>query len=272
MAPCPVGRAMRWLTAVALTAVLVSAGCSGIALDAGDGSDNDQVTPAPIPTERTPGTTGPDGVRFPPGVDPTGLDPTRLAAAHAAAARNRSYSLRLSQPLRSTLADDDRLQTVVRQESASRYRVTTSAVVPGEPNASAVVADVFVANGTANWVFYGERARNDSVLDSPGERGHAELVSRVIERYMTVGTFSVARSTRDREPVVEVFGTAPGGDLRDVSDYRVTAVVGMDGFVHSLAASYRVDGERVTVDLRYDQVGTTTVSQPPWVGTTDAAS
>lgn len=263
---------MRWLTAVALAAVLASAGCSGIALDAGDGSDSELVTPAPIPTERTPATTVADGVRFPPGVDPTGLDPTRLAAAHAAAARNRSYSLRLSDPLRSTPQDDDRLRMVVGQESASRYRATTSAVVPGEPNASAVVADVFVANGTANWVFYGERPRNDAVLDSPGERRYAEHVSSVIERYLTVGTFSVARSTRDGDPVVEVFGTAPGGELRGVSDYRVSAVVGMDGFVHSLTASYRVDGEPVAVEFRYDQVGTTTVSQPSWVGTTDAAS
>jgi hypothetical protein len=278
----------RPTVALALGALLVTAGCSG--LSPGGGEPSPSFTPAPVPD--APGA-------YPPGVTADGVvAPDRLARAHVRTIENVSYRLHSNRStyytngsLRSRIDLDLRLSRNRSHLARVRTAGPRGPVILGRPPASAVY--------WSNRSVYASRVtRGDdtiySVLDASanpfatwnywsGTAGFGGESSHPAARYAgifrDVPTTLAGETTTDGTTVYRLQGRRTRGAAFAVGpvdaagpagpEPALRATVTGDGLVRSLHLRYRAfqDGEEYVVDwrIRYRQVGNVTVEEPPWL-------
>lgn len=158
-----------------------------------------------------------------------------------------------------------------RVQSDGTYRAARVVLVVGSGPASRRPGWTAYADGEAeyrrvvdgNGTSYERRSLAPSAL--PPHRGRA--VAMVV-RYLDVAEASVERVRTERGPRFRVIGRdprAPG--LRNVSGYRVEAVVTGAGRVEILEATYVApDGASVRAGFRVRDVGSVRVDPPGWYG------
>lgn len=273
------------LEVVALAALLVTAGCSGLGSvgDAGDGGPTSSLTPAPVPEDDSremlaPGLTA-DGVE----------SPGALADGHAASLDNRSYRLVVNQTvhyengtLREQLLFDlslaaDRsylVQTATAGPEAPVFLGTPPARAAFWSNGSVYTRRLTRDNettyttfqptdGAGTWQFWARTVPFGGRLASP---------RRFVETtFASVPTRITRRVPADDAVTYWLAGSRATGPLPGVSDPRrvdLEARVTTSGLVRLLRLSYvgTVEGEtvRVRMRVRYRDVGNTTVERPPW--------
>jgi hypothetical protein len=238
-----------------------------------------------------------------PGVRPSGVsNPRLLARAHVRAAAERSYTLRTraegtAPP--SLLGVSERVDQSPRladpawirangtlrasERSAYRQRVEGRIVAAGEAGSTLWIRFVAAADATqvSRYLIGADPVdgdldvnRTSSVPLSPTvDRGPvvATPAGRAVLVYLTT-TKSTAAPHGDGGARIVATGRAPlvaarhGGPER-IRDYRATATIDGSGLVRNLTVRYRVTGplgRPVSLSLRYDRVGTTTVDPPAW--------
>lgn len=264
----------RPLAALALAALAVTAGCGAIDQAGSDGRTTDTLTPAAVPTDAA--TPTPDA-RLPPGVRRGGIDAGRLARAHADAVDGRSYRVYVFES-RAWGADGTAVRNatrwVVQAENRTVYRydrIETRDRLHNRTFTTRRDAREGYADGTAEYVRHttesGVRyARRPVGLRGDGDGRFVDLVAGWIERYLAVGTVTVAAHNGT---LVRVVGRGPRATgLTGTENYTVRALVAPTGFVHELRVRYelREGGRRVhvVVGVRYSSVGAATVDPPYW--------
>lgn len=223
--------------ALVLAAVVVLAGCSGLAglSDDGPAVTDTVATPAPVPTDKP--------VAYPPGLSASGVNATAVGAAHERALRGASYRWQFDArearpefslgtvyvgPRVTVEASDPRRYAVVRTEVTERGGGLS--VETWERTRFAAGGRVLVRDEAGN------RSRNVT-------RNDTGLGSRLAGDY-------VARFLAVENASVQLFenGTAlVRGDTAlevDGDSYTVTAYVGPSGVVRRFQATY-VQEERV---------------------------
>lgn len=259
---------------------LVLAGCGSVGAPTSD-PGTVTVTPAPVPA----GTPVPGGDTLAPGLAADGVfDSGRLAAAHGAALAGRSFTLvrtdsrytngTLSQRDRSVLvygADGRRFSYDLRQTDRRDGENATSRIrryADGER--------VYVAVTRGNETTYDLLRASDGTPYDPSrvfpanatnERGLARLFvlldARVTDEWTVDGRTVYRVATPDPQTVPP---------LRNIT---FAANVTETGLVRSYYLEYdvtRATGPvRVVANTTYRDVGTTTVSEPPWVASARGA-
>lgn len=257
--------------ALLLVALVVLAGCS-LPTDGGTATP-DRVTAAPVPE-----ATARPGV-LAPGVTEAGVtDPGRLAAAHARTLEATSYTVNqtlvqrwTNGTLRSryvTVARfgaepgrfDARLEQVDRENGQLRTR-RVHRYGDGER--------VYIATTEGNDTDYRLLRYPDGAPRDPTDVYLRNLTNVLaVERVFTlVPTDTTGTFTENGTRFVRVESTAPTTIL-PLRNVTVTATVAESGVIRSYRVRYDVtrEGElRATVALRYSNVGTTAVTDPPWL-------
>jgi hypothetical protein len=276
--------AVRRLEVVALAALLVTAGCSGLGPVSGDGTATSSLTPVPIPESD-------DREELAPGLTADGVEsPEALADGHAASLSNRSYQLAVNRTVRyenGTLREQLLLDLSVAADRS--YVVETGTAGPeapvflGTPPARAVFwsnGSVYArqltrdnettytefqpTDGAGTWRYWARTVPFGGQLASP--RGFIETT------FASVPVRITRRVPAGETVTYWVAGNQATGPLSDVSDPQAVdlrARVTTSGLMRSLTLSYvgTMDGETVTVrwTVRYEDVGNTTVERPAWI-------
>lgn len=277
---------MARVLAVAVTVLLVLAGCSALAPGPEPSRPSTPVTPAPVPTDdRTDGELAP-------GVTTEGVVSSRtLAEAHVARLDDRSYGLVMNRTTRypnGTLRERLRLNLSLGADRS--YLVDTSTAGPaapvflGRPPASAS----FWSNGSTytrrltrgNTTTYTQFQPTDGAgtwqywartVPYGGRGGNPRgFITRTFSAVPTRVTGRVADGDGTSYRLVGTRATAPIElGIEDPREVELTATVTAAGLVRSLSLSYvgTVDGQTVTVSRRfsYERLGNATVERPPWV-------
>ena len=268
---------------VALVALVVLlAGCPAVG---GPGEPTTTITPAPVPQDRS----------YPPGIGPAGVeDAGALGTAHSDLLDDTSYTIVSNRTIRTRNGSLRSLLAVrVALSSDRSYHVTARTAGEAGP--------VFMGLPPAR----GEYWSNGTVYVRLLERDDRRLVNRFEPPDNFVGTWRYWRSTVafgggasfDQETVGTLFESVPTrlagnrtsngttlyvleGDRAvdtdfakvgtgPVSNVSLSATVSQDGIVRSFDLTYdrRMDGSLVRVHwrLRYVDIGSTAVDQPPWV-------
>lgn len=268
---------MRWRPlAVALSLVL--AGCGAGA----PGGPAETVTPADVPAAG-PGNEQQRGDVVPGVADGEVADVDLLARAHLSAIGNRSYTWRERRSL-----DVDPANGSERVTYRQLARVESS--------------HVYFLWSKRDWVRIGSNRRNlpNYTEYADGERRHIRYrypastdreyaqASRVkaaehryigreagesIRRYLDVERASIEGTTVDGDRHYRLVGrTADLPGVDPLEQYNVTAVIAPDGFVRSLAVSYRTtelnETRAISYTFEYDRVNETTVTEPDWTSET----
>lgn len=257
--------------------VVLTAGCSSLV---GGEAETPTVTPAEVPTPEPTPTDQRVGIA--PGLSTSNVThPAFLARSHAEAADNESYSFvqryhedRQYQDVRTEL---DRSQHVV-VENATVYRRNVShrleRVIDGELRSLYGYAEY--ADGKSLYRSWLSTSNTDRVYrryPDPAQprTSLASIPLDGIRRYLTLESATVSRVTIQGSDAqhFSVRGTRSSLPSFDsVENYSAHAVIREDGFVRSLDVSYdaRNNGRRITArfTFRYTDVGTATVTPPPW--------
>jgi hypothetical protein len=280
---------MRDRVPVAVVALVLLAGCGSATGPATPGTAT--VTPAPVPTATpaltptapgtptaTPTPAPASSELLPPGVAASGVaNVTALARAHRAALEGRSYRA-VSVLNRSTADGWERTRRVVRVDGDRTHLVSRTRESDG--NRSSRVGYVAgheraarcertggsgpCATGPASAVD-GDAAGTVLVLLSGSESRLVGTESRV------AGTDRNAGTLRHRLVVSGTpFGLgSPYGTL-EARNYSATALVTPSGLVTEVRAEYDLVGGgariRVSVRLRFSDLGAVRVTPPPWYG------
>lgn len=255
---------MRWLSTVAVVALLLTAGCNAF-VDA-DAAQRETVTPAPVPTPTATAATA-----APPGVTTDGLDNVALlSAAHRQRLNGTTYTLNERYSQYSTGRNDTssvRRAETVTVESATRYRDELTRVTTDANGSLARYEQSTYADGT-RWY---ERRDNGTVERQRGELRfgrdkYAYRTAFYLNRYAVVARSSTSVSTRNGSRVYRVRGS--GGELpttERLTAYRIELLVEPDGLVRRFSVRYRTDDRVVRYRFWYEHVGETAVTRPEWV-------
>jgi hypothetical protein len=268
--------------------LLVLAGCSGFAGDGGEnagvdgGGDDDSdrsatVTPAPVPAiEPTP---------MPPTQVLPGVSRTRvvnasvLAAAHDGLLENTSYTVVRNVTYRAANGTVlTRRRSVSAVDTGDRIHVRRTwegvAGLAREAvwsNGTRLFRARTDTNGTTTYwrtsleTIAGQRPVTAGTGSGQIERIFAVTDARVVDRYERNGT----RIYHLRSPNATLSGTTPTASTGREPSVSVEAVVTARGVVQAYEFRQTFSGEasgaaNVVVATRYTDIGTTTVSRPPW--------
>lgn len=259
--------------AVALLALVVLAGCSGVT---GPSGGTETLTPAPV---ATPPTATPTASALPPGVTGNGVvDISRLVDAHQTAITNQSYTWTASERTdgRRGNPTGTNVRYVATVANESTYQFFTNHRIvwrSGRPRYLGNYSEF--ATRELRYAHYRDTENNTQFSrtgPAPARVRVGGIAVTAIERYLPAANATVAVTRVDGQRYYELRGrgidtpVAAGG----VRNYTVSALLRPDGFVRSLTARYRVtaDGRsrQVTYEYRYSGLGTTTVERPEWVG------
>jgi len=217
-----------------------------------------------VPTAGTPTATpqaGPvNATALPPGVDASGItDYRRLVAAHESALRNRSFRATL---VYHEFADGEAVGVVVqtvRVSSTTEYHASRTAMGDVETTPPNLVRHDAYANGTARV----ERVAGAAPVSD--EDRYRDRLRRYLGWYLSVEDSRVRNQTSAGETTLTRL-QSDGDSWPGVEDATGSAVVTERGVVRLARRSYRDadTGRRVVVTVRVGDVGTTTVSAPPW--------
>jgi hypothetical protein len=258
---------------LAVTGLVVLAGCSAVPLG-GQATDSTQtLTPVPVErTESTP-TQSPTPVADPPpGVFTNGtVYVDRLVFAHINYVRDRSYRWTFS----TNRTNDD--------PNASNQQFVRRAAVDGD---TYLFREASPDTNTSQSLFFEDgmgyaRITTDDTTEfrpvgDSVEGSQYLLVDTAIERFLTGLSFEVDVVQRDGQTFYRLY--APDGpvppavrsDRSRVWNYTATAYVTPEGFVRTLAVDYDREfgsvSEDVSVRLRYTDVESTALTRPDWVG------
>ncbi|PSQ08587.1 hypothetical protein BRC93_15145 [Halobacteriales archaeon QS_5_70_15] len=232
------------------------------------------VTPAPVPTDSP--TPTPERASVPAPLAAGTPNATALALLQAESLAGRSYRLdtyvgrsRGAGPVGSVQTGLDRRS--YRVQSDGNYRAARVVLVVGSGPTSQLPGWTAYADGEAeyrrvsdgNGTSYERRWLAPSAL--PPHRGRAVAM---VGRYLDVAEASVEQVRTERGPRLRVVGRdpqAPG--LRNVSDYRVEAVVTGAGRIEVLEATYVApDGASVRTGFRVRDLGSVRIDPPDWYG------
>jgi len=272
--------------AALLAALLVLAGCSGLA-----GDDRTRPTPAPVPTD-APETASQRSLA--PGVGPAGrTDPLALSLAHDRTVRNRSVTVRFERVRRYPNGSLHSRRARLVRASANRTRLFSRFENDG-PGAT------YFPEGGSVTVFTdgtrllqrtrrGERVSYGGLPPSRYRVGTAPVIpylpggGRVYVVFASVQTRFAGVETAggvERYRVESVRQTGPAGlagseQIDAVRNLSVTATITPAGLVRSYRLEYVgiENGTPLTVTtvVSYRAVGSTRVERPPWYGRAMAA-
>lgn len=259
--------------------MLLVAGCSGFS---GLGSETETMTPAPVATPADPGT---EAEPLPPGVGGGAVvDADRLVEAHRRAVTNTSYTLVIERESNSRTADaatsvDVRRVARVADESTYRYRADER-IVWTNGRARALGNYTEFQGPAGRYTRYratGGRIEQRRLHTVPAWERFGHRVAVAVERFLTVDDAAVAATSIDGVRHYEVRAQRETlTAARPIRNVTVRAVIRADGFVRSLSVRYWQGssdwGEFVRYTISYEQVGTTTVERPEWVGASDGTA
>lgn len=281
--------ALLGVVAVLVVGGFVTAGTPGLTAGPADGSDGtptptvagtgdrsraDVTTGTPRPNPSWP--TGPGTV---PGLDEDGIrDLFVLTAAHERALRNRSYTLWVDYyGVRGDGANVTRTHrdTDIAVDGGRRLAVTSVGAPGGIEDSDREVVRVAYHDGERRYVASSfdsdaryRRTEGSGLQFDPTDP--TAVRQTLVRRYLsTPETAVTGRVERDGRSYYRVVGRgAPAGlDREGVHNYSVVALVGPEGFVVDVTATYTIDvGRNVSVrrEWTYGRVGVTTVDPPAW--------
>lgn len=258
---------MRWLTTVAVLAVLLTAGCA--ALGPPDPDTQSTVTPVPVP-EQTPAQLAMPPP--PPGVTDEGLNSiSRLAGTHQdALAKTTSYTLTERFYVKIVTENESfqiQRNETVTVESRFRYR---DELVRTRQNGTGTV-DRYEQSTFADGAEWFRRQDDGSPTyerdqTNFGREQFAHRTAYYLTQYGTARTTDTTVVQRDGDRYYLVTGT--GGRLptgEEFIEYRFELFVGTNGLVEQFTVKYRTPNEEASYQFRYDNVNATTVETPGWV-------
>jgi len=243
---------MDW-RGVAVVLAVVVAGCGSYVGGPGEqGADTPAPTLTPVPVPEVTETP----VTLPPGV--TGdrvTDATALYEAHTDYIEGRSYTLHVSVDV-----DSGSSERLFRVETPTRYY--RHDLLPGRN---------FTRYADGERVYVRTTIGDNELFASSDDvdRPTAHTV-RLSKAFLQLDEVRVAKTLVDGELHYELTGSYPVHPAVDsLQDVRLRAVLGPQGFVRSLNASYVAvsAGSRtnVTRSFAYTDVDSTTVERPAWV-------
>jgi hypothetical protein len=232
------------------------------------------------PTE-TPTTTPSNSVRLAPGLTEHGVEkPFVLATAHSNVLENRSYTVRsrhVERYANGTLRTRAVSVTRVAANDSYYYTTNTTGVVPGFGDARHVRLTIW-SNGTDR--FRALTVDQNTTYDRVSQVFRSDLTNS-----QRLSTLFVALNTTVTEKIVHENGTtryrvkSTGVGVPDslatiegvdsMSNVSFTALIAPNGVVYEYTLSYTatLDGKtiNVTQEVKFDEVGETTVDRPTWV-------
>ncbi|MFC4358894.1 hypothetical protein ACFO0N_13170 [Halobium salinum] len=214
---------------------------------------------------------------YPPGLSRDGVDGEALSDAHHEYLSNRSYTLveRSDAPHEATRRDwEHHRRTVQRVESESRFLESTRGWRTFENG----TGDRFTVDQyTADGLSVSRVNASDEPVEYRVRRGHRNDprgASWRVEHYLSGENATVTEEETADGRRFRVVDPSPPTDWREndrvtVTDYRAEATVHPAGYVTSLSVRMTFErngsvGEGRFV-LEYDDVGNTSVSEPPFV-------
>lgn len=283
---------------VALVVVLMTAGCgSNVVPGRNSSPDRATLTPAPVPEDTaTVDGEGDDGRRLAPGITEDGLvDTLELMAAHRSVLRNTSWRLTVTQVQRygtgAIRLRENRTITVARDGSYRRIHRLEGVASDGRSSvevwANGSVRLVRIERGdTVRYSRFpvegttgGPRPSFALDEDSAVQAEHQRLIAILLDtENLRVDRLDRPHRETDRQQYQlrasefedDMFVTRDGLAIR-LSEVQVLFVVDDRGAIHSAQFAYtgRADGRELHVveRLRYTELGTATVREPPWIGT-----
>lgn len=286
------------LHAVVLALLVATAGCSGFAPQSADNATT--TDDATVATETTAETTatettteGEVAAGFPPGLTEDGvLDATALSDAHRERLDDESLTIdshRVERYANGTLRNESS-QTTRTAANRTRYRILVNTTRPswvagsdGEGELWANGTHVFHARAANGTMEYDLRIGPDSEPVEPRDylRGDLTNSDRVLVLFTAFENESVERmdggnaTHLDRYRVTASDLAHPefiGPDDTEVRNATLDAVIESDGPKSALVREYTiqyeisVEGEivRITEQIRFSNVGETTVERPEW--------
>lgn len=275
---------------VALAALLVLAGCSGLAADPGPAEPTATVTPAPVPES---GTDSPANAALAPGLTREGVvEPLTLANAHAELVGSRPHAFYASWTVKytnGTLRGEVRQRATVEPGGPFFANVSVrgrTGIVADRPTRALFWSDGeelverATANGTTRYLYIppdeysgGNGFYNSLRRPKPWRDTYALFASietRVAsEQASPDGNGSVYLLEGSRLTAPATFAVAT--DTTDPRDVSFAAAVTDEGLVQGYRLIYTatVGGERVAVTrvVRYTAFGGVSVERPDWYET-----
>jgi hypothetical protein len=276
---------MGRVSVAALALCLLLSGCSTLSPNPEPRPGTTTATPAPVPT------AGPDGT-LAPGLTREGVvDARTLAVAHVARLADRSYTLTATRTTRypnGTLRERLELNLSLGADRSYLAHAETAGprapVFLGRPPASAAFwsnGSVYTrrlthagsttyttfqpTNGAGTWQYWARTVPFGGRGGNP--RGF------LTRTFTAIPTRTTGRAVDSGPTTYTVVGTRATATIElgveDPREVDLRAEVTADGLVRSLTLTYvgTVDGRTVEVTrrLRYDRVGATDVTRPPWV-------
>jgi hypothetical protein len=264
--------------ALLVVALVVLAGCS--LPTGGETATPERVTAAPVPE-----ATARPGV-LAPGVTDAGVtNPGRLAAAHARTLEATSYTVNQTLVQRWTNGTLRSRYATVARFGAEPGRFDARLVQTDREDGRLVTRQVrrygdgeraYIATTEANRTTYRLLRYPDGEPRDPTDVYLRNLTNVLaVERVFTlVPTDTVGTFTENDTRFARVESTAPTTIL-PLRNVTVTATVAESGVIRSYRVRYDAtrEGElRASVALRYTAVGTTTVTDPPWLDRVNATA
>lgn len=265
------------LLVLAVVALVVSAGCSGLT---GPGAT---TTPEPTQPSTVSETTAAstDGTQtstdsteqLVPGLTSDGVeDALALSNAHVEQLQDASYRYELV--TESDLTNDSRSWTVttLRYETESRWLLTNERygdLSPELVGESAYYGDgerLYTAQNLTGSPSYAAPLNSRGEPSNPAESLPLPRFARdrIYAALSAVNTHVVTAESGNGATVVHGYAAETTYGGQTVTDLHVTATVTDEGVVQTLQTRYTVAGEHFETDLRFDAAGASSVEAPDW--------
>jgi hypothetical protein len=221
---------------------------------------------------------------YPPGVTTTGIvDPNRLAAAHADTVSGQSYRYSVQKQHVSAFGVQTWRELSEEAVVANQieYLYTATGTLQSTNETEDVNLSVY-ADGSAAYIRVDRESEENVSFGrfsvSGGEFGSnngrfANRAESVLQRYLDTSESRIVLSKLTDETYTIVATGQPFGINTDgrINNYQAVAQVNEQGFVSSFTVSYRRVTENktttVSVSFEYEDIGSTTPSQPQWYTT-----
>lgn len=266
---------MASLRAVAVVALFILAGCSGIAADP---PGQPTITPAPVPS---PEPTPQSPADLAPGLNPDGVsDPQALVAAHGRALANHSYTTLYT--VTRTRTDGTVAFRYARRAklNADRDRICYQTRLTVDRESANASIDRHIqrwSNGTLaleridhpdRTVFHTVTPRLPTPTRPygglPYDPAHQRGLINLFERVPTTVQGQITTTGTPQYRIEE----SESPPLLPITNLTLDVHVHESGFIEQYRITYDVvrDGELLHTigELQYTDLGDTTVSQPPW--------